>query len=243
MDDPILFWNAVSLDCNRRDHTGVMAARNRRGPTLSSRALAIVHIAMRDAYVLTRAGLGTPVTKNDPYFRPRGNRPSHAGGSTTATAASAVAAASSVALLNLYPSLGGFIGDEHARFSGMWGGDEAGHRFGSAVGQEVIALRQGAARSPILTSPSQITYIRPLMAGIAWTHSIRDRGSSARATAMFVRSQSAASIRLPNIQPLAARHMLRTILRSTPRAPPPRRPWSTGQRWKHWLASTGPMTA
>ena len=149
MDDPILFWNAVSLECNRRDHTGVMAARNQRGPTLSSRALAIVHIAMHDAYVLTRAGLGTPVTKNDPYLPPaRQPAFSHAGGSTTATAASAVAAASSVALLNLYPSLGGFIGDEHARFSGMWGGDEAGHRFGSAVGQEVIALRQGDGAEP-----------------------------------------------------------------------------------------------
>jgi hypothetical protein len=37
----VLYWNGVSLECNRRDHTGVMAARNQRAPTLSSRALAI----------------------------------------------------------------------------------------------------------------------------------------------------------------------------------------------------------
>jgi hypothetical protein len=147
--DPILFWNAVSLECNRRDHTGVMAARNQRGPTLSSRALAIVHIAMHDAYVLTRAGLGTPVMKNDPYLPPA-RRPafSHLGGSTTATAASAVAAATSVVLLNLYPSLAGFISDEYARFSAIWGADDAGHRFGSAVGQAVIALRQDDGAQP-----------------------------------------------------------------------------------------------
>ncbi|UPJ52334.1 phosphatase PAP2 family protein [Bradyrhizobium sp. 200] len=145
MDDPILYWNAVSLECNRRDHTGVMAARNQRGPTLSSRALAIVHIAMHDAYVLTQAGLGTPVVKNDPYLPPALRPTFSTSGSATAAAkaALAVAAAASVALLNLYPSLAGFISDEYARFSSMWGGDEASHRFGSAVGHAVIALRQG----------------------------------------------------------------------------------------------------
>src|SRR5882724_2646350 len=150
MDDPILFWNAVSLECNRRDHTGVMAARNQRGPTLSSRALAIVHIAMHDAYVLTRAGLGTPVLKNDPYLPPALRPAFSTSGSATAAAkaALAVAAAASVTLLNLYPSLAGFINDEYARFSSMWGGDEAGNRFGSAVGQAVIALRQGDGAQP-----------------------------------------------------------------------------------------------
>jgi membrane-associated phospholipid phosphatase len=145
MDDPILYWNAVSLECNRRDHTGVMAARNQRGPTLSSRALAIIHIAMHDAYVLTHAGLGAPVTKNDPYLPPALRPAFSTGGGTTATDASAraVAAAASVPLLNLYPSLAAFINDEYARFSAMWGADEASHRFGSAVGHAVIALRQG----------------------------------------------------------------------------------------------------
>ncbi len=144
MDDPILFWNAVSLECNRRDHTGVMAARNQRGPTLSSRALAIVHIAMHDAYVLTLRGRGTPVAKDDVYLPPA-LRPtfSHTGGGIPEMAASAVAAASAAALLNLYPSLNGFITDEHARFAAMWGEDAAGHRFGRKVGENVLALRRG----------------------------------------------------------------------------------------------------
>src|SRR5438132_1745512 len=148
MDDAILYWNAVSLECNRRDHTGVMAARNQRGPTLSSRALAIVHIAMHDAYVLTQAGLGTPVTRNDPYLPPALRPAFSAGGSTIATAAVAVASAASVALLNLYPSLASFINDEYARFCSMSGPDDAGHRFGAAVGQAVLALRQGDGAQP-----------------------------------------------------------------------------------------------
>lgn len=148
MDDPVLYWNAVSLECNRRDHTGVMAARNQRGPTLSSRALAIVHIAIHDAYVLVRAGVGTPVAKNDPYL-PGALRPAFSSGSsTTAMAAVAVGAAASVTLLNLYPTLAGFINDEYARFCSMWGPDDAGDRFGAAVARAVLTLRQGDGAQP-----------------------------------------------------------------------------------------------
>lgn len=50
MQDPILFWNNVALEANRLDHTGAMEAEHQRGPTLSSRALAIIHLAMHDAF-------------------------------------------------------------------------------------------------------------------------------------------------------------------------------------------------
>src|SRR5215210_1967341 len=49
MTDSILFWNAVALEANRVSHTDP-AKREQNGPTLSSRALAIVHLAMYDAY-------------------------------------------------------------------------------------------------------------------------------------------------------------------------------------------------
>jgi len=48
MTDPILLWNAVSLEANRVSHTNGQGEQN--GPTLSSRALGIVHLAMYDAY-------------------------------------------------------------------------------------------------------------------------------------------------------------------------------------------------
>jgi hypothetical protein len=51
-----MLWNSIALELNRRDHTGKMNAKNQRGPTASSRALAMVHIAMHDAF-FGRTGL------------------------------------------------------------------------------------------------------------------------------------------------------------------------------------------
>lgn len=47
--DSILFWNAAALEANRISHSDP-DKREQNGPTLSSRALAIVHLAMYDAY-------------------------------------------------------------------------------------------------------------------------------------------------------------------------------------------------
>jgi vanadium chloroperoxidase len=47
--DPILYWNEVALEANRISHTDLKDAGTL-GPTLSSRALAIIHLAMYDAY-------------------------------------------------------------------------------------------------------------------------------------------------------------------------------------------------
>ena len=61
MQDPILLWNEVALEANRVSHTNGQGEQT--GPTLSSRALAIVHLAMYDAYV----GVA-PTTTLKPYF-------------------------------------------------------------------------------------------------------------------------------------------------------------------------------
>src|SRR5687768_11421958 len=49
MQDSILFWNAVALEANRISHSDP-DKRQQNGPTLSSRAISIVHLAMYDAY-------------------------------------------------------------------------------------------------------------------------------------------------------------------------------------------------
>jgi len=49
MMDSILFWNAVALEANRVSHSDP-AKMEQTGPPLSARALAIVHLAMYDAY-------------------------------------------------------------------------------------------------------------------------------------------------------------------------------------------------
>ena len=60
--DPILFWNGVALEANRVSHTN--GKGEQAGPTLSSRALAIVHLAMYDAFV------GASQSTLPPYLTP-----------------------------------------------------------------------------------------------------------------------------------------------------------------------------
>ncbi|GAA6621017.1 hypothetical protein [Scytonema sp. NUACC26] len=48
--DAILFWNDIALTAVANDHTGSPAPLEQGGPTRTSRALAIVHVAMFDAF-------------------------------------------------------------------------------------------------------------------------------------------------------------------------------------------------
>lgn len=150
MDDPILFWNAVTNECNRLDHTVEPKLRTQAGPTLSSRATAMAHIAMHDAYVLSRAGLGIPVATNDPYLL-AAQQPAFSSAPGTDTLrypAIAVAAAASVTLRHLYPNQSALINSEFDKFCAMWGADDAAHRYGSAIGQAVVNLRKNDGANP-----------------------------------------------------------------------------------------------
>src|SRR5215211_9164759 len=94
--DPILYWNQVALEANRVSHTNGKGEQT--GPTLSSRALAIVHLAMYDAY----AGV-----VNDPA-----NLPLYLTLSAAPPGASpdaAVAAAAHATLSKLFPSQKAFF--------------------------------------------------------------------------------------------------------------------------------------
>lgn len=100
MNDQILYWNAVAIEANRSNHTD-NADPGVNGPTLSSRALALVHLAMYDAAV------GTSTTG---YFN-SGGVPNfyHPDASAVAVVAntlqgSAIAAAAHSMLSKLYPS-------------------------------------------------------------------------------------------------------------------------------------------
>lgn len=143
MENPITFWNDVALECNRLDHTGKMEARNQRGPTLSSRALAIVHIAIHDAYVLTKRAVKPVSNFDDPYLPaamwPVYNQPVTG---QPKTVSAAVSAAASVALLTLYPALKSLIESRFAAICAINGDDEPGHRFGQELASKVFALRQ-----------------------------------------------------------------------------------------------------
>lgn len=59
MQDSILFWNAVALEANRVSHSDP-GRMEQTGPPLSARALAIVHLAMYDAYAAIIGGPDFP---------------------------------------------------------------------------------------------------------------------------------------------------------------------------------------
>lgn len=128
--DPILYWNDVALEANRVSHTD--GSKEQNGPTLSSRALGIVHLAMYDAY----AGvMGNP--PDLPFYLP--GLPAPASG---ASAAAAVAAAAHATLSKLFPHQKPFFDMQHAQAGLQGAGLQDGHQFGLMVAQKLLDDRK-----------------------------------------------------------------------------------------------------
>lgn len=124
--DFILIWNDIALEANRVSHTD--GSKEQNGPTLSSRALAIVHLAMYDAY----AGVTNDPANLPPYNAPLPPLP--AGSSIQA----AVGGAAFTTLVSLYPSQLEFFKEKLGMHGDM---ANPGHNFGEAVGKAILALR------------------------------------------------------------------------------------------------------
>jgi hypothetical protein len=131
--DPILYWNNVALEAERQTHTtGAAEEIEVQGPAASSRALAIVHLAMHDAYFGIRGGY-------EPYLGPSLRRPP-AGADVTA----AVTAAAHTTLSQLFPKQRDLFDKSDAGL--VLSGDKAssdGYSYGRLVGQKLLALRAG----------------------------------------------------------------------------------------------------
>jgi vanadium chloroperoxidase len=134
MTDPILYWNDVAIEANRVDHT---EGKEQPGPTLSSRALAIVHLAMYDAYAGARnnpPSLKPYLTGMLPPLPPAGTDP-----------AAAIAAAAQSTLSALFPRQKAFFEAKHAA-AGLTGATQAlvnSHDYGLAVAQAMLKDRKG----------------------------------------------------------------------------------------------------
>ncbi len=133
--DHILYWNNVALEANRRDFSNAPGINNpnpeQGGPTLSSRALAIVHLAMYDAH----AG-----AKNDPVKLPRYLN-TLSPPAPVASPAAAVAAAAHACLSALYPRQKQHFDAAH-QAAGLSGtGLTEGHAFGLAVAAAILTDR------------------------------------------------------------------------------------------------------
>lgn len=122
MPDPILLWNEVALEANRVSHTNGQGEQT--GPPLSARALAIVHLAMYDAYAGVDTGAGLP-----PYIT---GLPAPGMG---ATVEAAVAGAAHSTLSALFPSQKPFF---DAILAGAGSKPSPGHSFGEVVAQAIL---------------------------------------------------------------------------------------------------------
>jgi hypothetical protein len=131
--DPILYWNDVALEANRVSHTNGKGEQT--GPTLSSRALAIVHLAMYDAYAAVRNNPLSPV--NLSAYLP-GLPPAK----PNASVAAAVAAAAHATLSKLFPSQKPFFDAKHAQAGLSGSGLQAGHEYGLMVAQKILDKRK-----------------------------------------------------------------------------------------------------
>nr|MBA2486308.1 hypothetical protein [Nitrospira sp.] len=149
MEDPILFWNEVALEANRLDHTGAMEAEHQKGPTRSARALAIVHLAMHDAF-FGIAGVAAipnlpPGPKNLYLLAPIAPPPPPLPPTPLITRSAAVSGAAATTLCTLYSGMRIRIEEKLAGISGKNGTEDAAFCFGRRVALAVLATRANDA--------------------------------------------------------------------------------------------------
>jgi hypothetical protein len=127
--DAVLDWNAVALAVNVHDHSGTFGPAEQGGPTRSSRALAIVHAAMYDAYN---------------SIRPVGTRYLTRLNGSGASIDAAVASAANRTLRALYPSQAASIQQQYVAYLAAIPGDSSkalGIQIGNRVAQRLLDAR------------------------------------------------------------------------------------------------------
>jgi hypothetical protein len=126
--DPVLYWNAILLEASRRDFTHGFMNAQQPGPVRTSRAMAIVHLAIHDT-VAYRTG-----TPNASYLVKKGLSPA-IGTPTSGNLSGMIAGAAATALQALYPKYESFIKDSIGPVS------SADFAFGKSVADAILAHR------------------------------------------------------------------------------------------------------
>jgi hypothetical protein len=164
IEDPILFWNAVALEVHRLDFSfsnegekahkcqaymdRQMISPEQGGPTKTSRALAIVHLAMNDAWVAYKRP-GTP--QGTRYLQ---NPILPDAEVDTDGGYAAVGEAAAMTLITLYPRQASFIRSKCQEWAALIAEIDAsairrGAIFGTAVGKAILADRaDDGAKNP-----------------------------------------------------------------------------------------------
>lgn len=132
MTDSILFWNAVALEANRVSHSDP-SKMEQAGPVLSARALAIVHLAMYDAYAAITG------TANFPrYLAPPATVPAPPAPQPNSSVSNAVAGAAHKTLSELYKAQQQYFNDQLSGFNTA----DPYFVFGGQVGAALLDFRK-----------------------------------------------------------------------------------------------------
>jgi hypothetical protein len=142
MKNSIDFWHDVCMEVVRRDFSkkadGSAASPDQGGPTRTSRALAIAHLAMHDAHFGTTAPAATYLQRlAAPVALPAAPAPF--------SAESALGTAAALCLLAMYPSHSAYINRMSSVFLDLHPDHVArdnGHRYGEAIATTYIKLRK-----------------------------------------------------------------------------------------------------
>jgi vanadium chloroperoxidase len=134
MQDPILYWNHQVNEANKVDHSPAPADMrvSQRGPTRSSRATAIVHLAMHDAFFGVAGGQQLYLGALQPAF---------AGANGQVQQSAAVAGAALTALTTLYPDQMSMFESASNTITGVNGTDSAAFEYGRDIAIAIMRLR------------------------------------------------------------------------------------------------------
>ena len=156
--DAILYWNKVALDAVALDHTTIAPDTQPKGeqggPTRTARALAIVHLAMYDAFNRITPGFA-------PYLV---GLPAPAAG---ASSDAAIGEAACITLIDLYPGQSKRILNEGKTFATSLTGTTKSIKDGRDFGRQVALLmltnrKNDRSKDPELYEPSmEPGYHRP----------------------------------------------------------------------------------
>jgi hypothetical protein len=139
----ILFWNTVLLECSRRDFTRGYANSQQPGPIRTSRAMAIVHLAIHDA-VAFKNGIPAAAYLNKKAI-------SHTVGAPPAGSVDDIVAGAAVTTLKaMYPRYAAYIDDSHD------GADNARFNYGEEIANALLASRVNDG-SDVMLTPPQVT--------------------------------------------------------------------------------------
>lgn len=135
--DPVLYWNSILLEASRRDFTRGFNNAQQPGPIRTSRAMAIVHLAIHDVVALRAVPGASWLEKKGIAI----GFPVPAGGSID----DMIAGAAMTTLKALYPNYHGYFDDSIGRVNA------AAFDFGVDVGNAILAARAGDGSDAMIT--------------------------------------------------------------------------------------------